>query len=650
VCTTTWNTQNRIVQAYGTQINLSGGNIGSVKHTYKTTYEVDPNGNITGLTRTAPDGNGNFVVMDSLRYGYTYAVDPVDGKLKLVNNKLNHVKDTVAKGRFDEDIDNQEDDNYDYTEIGEMKKDTAEGIDSIKWTVYGKIDEVFFSPSSGKHNLKFRYDALGNRVAKIANNKTTYYWRDAQGNTLAMETENTGVSSIDDCTTPSANTIEYSIYGSSRLGVYHDTMRYDIAIVSDYGRFLRTKTLRHYELTNHLGNVMSIVSDVKYRDGGAYKAHVVEAQDYFPYGMLMPGRVFEACEDPNSASYKIGLKMQYTFGFGGMLKDDDIRGKGRSLEFGGRSIYSPLTGRFGSVDPDIKNYPYLSGFAYANNSPMMFADREGKGPEVKIMGNTVYARGTIYIYGNSNTIGYQKIIKGQLQNSLVDWQYPKEGKDPTDIHATDGFNIPNANHIDFSQVNVVVEDNYVRLKGNMANAQASDLFLFVDYQAATDGKNAFENPSFVLGNVGYINFAQAVSTSFTTLIHELGHWLGWFNPNIYDEQNGVQQPTHQFRPSYNATQGGHYSAMHGAWGRSWRTPMKSDLGYLGTQFGEYNLLNPNQPNYSPYMGVRDKDGNPIIFKSNGFFTSGTQATEFSNQYSGLVGGGTMDGCNEDCEY
>jgi YD repeat-containing protein len=204
--------------------------------------------------------------MDSLRYGYTYAVDPVDGKLKLVNNKLNHVKDTVAKGRFTEDIDNQGDDNYDYTQIGEMKADKAEGIDTIKWNVYGKVDEVFFSQASGKHNLKFRYDALGNRVAKIANNKITYYWRDAQGNTLAMETQNTGAPSGAECQTTSANTIEYSIYGSSRLGVYHDTLNYNTTILSSYGQYLNTKTLRHYELTNHLENVMAVVSDVKYRD------------------------------------------------------------------------------------------------------------------------------------------------------------------------------------------------------------------------------------------------------------------------------------------------------------------------------------------------------------------------------------------------
>ncbi|XZF15207.1 polymorphic toxin type 43 domain-containing protein [Chitinophagaceae bacterium MMS25-I14] len=54
---------------------------------------------------------------------------------------------------------------------------------------------------------------------------------------------------------------------------------------------------RQYELTNHLGNVMATVSDKRFdkdynNDGrrDAYKAEIRTAYDYYPFGMLMPGR------------------------------------------------------------------------------------------------------------------------------------------------------------------------------------------------------------------------------------------------------------------------------------------------------------------------------------------------------------------------
>ena len=54
---------------------------------------------------------------------------------------------------------------------------------------------------------------------------------------------------------------------------------------------------RHYELTNHLGNVQATVLDrasprLKAADSSllGYKADISTAQDYYPFGMLMPGR------------------------------------------------------------------------------------------------------------------------------------------------------------------------------------------------------------------------------------------------------------------------------------------------------------------------------------------------------------------------
>jgi len=64
------------------------------------------------------------------------------------------------------------------------------GIDLITWTVTGKVSEVIFDTNK-TYNLAFRYDPMGNRIAKIQKPKNwtdeeewtiTWYARDAQGN------------------------------------------------------------------------------------------------------------------------------------------------------------------------------------------------------------------------------------------------------------------------------------------------------------------------------------------------------------------------------------------------------------------------------------------------------------------------------------
>jgi hypothetical protein len=95
-----------------------------------------------------------------------------------------------------------------------------EKIDQILWTVTGKVSEVVFDPAKQNYNLAFRYDPMGNRIAKIQkphnslSNCTTWtvtwYSRDAQGNVLAVYNK-----SQDSLT---FRATEFNIYGSSRIG------------------------------------------------------------------------------------------------------------------------------------------------------------------------------------------------------------------------------------------------------------------------------------------------------------------------------------------------------------------------------------------------------------------------------------------------
>ncbi|MCY1531254.1 hypothetical protein D9M68_664740 [compost metagenome] len=59
-----------------------------------------------------------------------------------------------------------------------------------------------------------------------------------------------------------------------------------------------------------------------------------------------------------------------------MEKDNELKGKGNSLDFKFRAYDSRL-GRFMSVDPLYKKYPWNSNYAFAENSPIRGIDLEG---------------------------------------------------------------------------------------------------------------------------------------------------------------------------------------------------------------------------------------------------------------------------------
>ncbi|MBK9327723.1 MAG: hypothetical protein IPM95_00120 [Sphingobacteriales bacterium] len=374
----------------------------------RTSYTYDKNGNILKLNRSSYTAAAptTAALMDSLTY--IYPVNATTGKL--TNNKLYHVNDLqTSKTAFTEDIDDQgvlgaqlAGANYDYDAIGQLTKDNAENIDSIRWNVYGKIEKIFFK--NGKPAMEFLYDATGNRIAKLLKNAkhpvpagkdstydATYYWRDAQGNVLATESKRFyPIPGTFTGTTPlggwqgHAVDVEYNLYGSSRLGTYQDTIRYDITTPSVYGQYVRYSARRQYELSNHLGNVMATLSDVKTYAAGTkgavgYQARVLTAQHYYPFGMQMPGK------NVTLASYS--SLNRYRFGFNGKEKDDEVKGQGNSYDYGFR-IYDSRIGRFLSVDPLINDYPWYAPYQFAGNKPIIAIDLEGLEEKIVIYNNT----------------------------------------------------------------------------------------------------------------------------------------------------------------------------------------------------------------------------------------------------------------------
>ncbi len=122
-------------------------------------------------------------------------------------------------------------------------------------------------------------------------------------------------------------------------------------------------------MSNHLGNVLVTVSDKRIavdsdNDGliNYYNADVVTANDYYPGGMQMPGRTFQAGS-------------RYRYGFNGKEKSDEIA-EG-DLDFGAR-IMDVRLGRWLAVDPMKAKYTAFSPYNFAINNPISNIDYDGR--------------------------------------------------------------------------------------------------------------------------------------------------------------------------------------------------------------------------------------------------------------------------------
>ena len=287
---------------------------------YKNTFGYDANGNIDTLTRYSSTG----IMFDNFSYKYLR-----DASGNLVQNRLYHVKDAATPLTSGEDITDQgafvsdadkinKKNNYNYDEIGNLKKDSAEGIANIEWTVYGKVKSITRRNGFNKtvnsvliypSDLEFFYDPTGNRIAKIEKTrdasglkpasewKTTYYVKDAQGNEMAVYKMQPVTINGNPATT--FRLTEQPMYGSSRLGTKYDTL--ELISASQQGSvFTHTLGNKQFELSNHLMNCLSTVSDrkVQHNDGSGnvafYSACLISSQDYMPFGSIMTGRNFSS--------------------------------------------------------------------------------------------------------------------------------------------------------------------------------------------------------------------------------------------------------------------------------------------------------------------------------------------------------------------
>mgnify|MGYP006146740269 CR=1 FL=1 len=361
---------------------------GTSTDVHRTNYTYDPNGNILELNRW--DNLGTK--MDEFFYDY----ENVGSGFKRNTNKLRRVLDVATASLVTTDLkpgqlplvngDNTTD-NYQYDDIGNLTKDVLEGIDDIEWRVDGKIAAVRGLDQTDQSDVEFTYDPMGNRISKLVKKRTngiisdpsqwvqSTYVRDAQGNVMMIyKTELASLSTNTYISTTKAT--EANVYGSSRLGVENlnltlstkSTVYYLDNFSLDGNLNLSTDVLtlergkKQFELSDHLGNVNTTVSDVKFLDGnGDFSAYVTSASEVYPFGM----------KKPNPKNVSGG----YRYGFNGMEKDDELH-EG-SYDFGAR-MYDCRIGRWSAVDPKAVKYSGMSPYIYVGDNPIIFIDPTGE--------------------------------------------------------------------------------------------------------------------------------------------------------------------------------------------------------------------------------------------------------------------------------
>jgi RHS repeat-associated protein len=306
-----------------------------------TRYAYDRNGNLTEVERWGDaDGvcPGKF---DDLRYTYEAS-----------SNRLLHIDDdTVANTACDSDIDDQgifqaADTNYGYDAVGRLVRDRAEGITSVAWS---GTDKVLSVGKSGVSEIAFAYDGLDRRISKTAGETKTLYVRHPDGRILATY-KITGTETV-----PQLE--EHVLYaGTKRIGTRLPHTPSEEAV------FEVARGNSRYELVDQVGSVLAVVSG---------DSEVASAADYYPFGMLRPGR---------ERSFAAGTR----FGFGGYEKDDELKSLGASYVTDAR-FYDSRVGRWLSPDPLFASNPEncvkspadCALYTYALNDPINITDPTG---------------------------------------------------------------------------------------------------------------------------------------------------------------------------------------------------------------------------------------------------------------------------------
>jgi len=98
---------------------------------------------------------------------------------------------------------------------------------------------------------------------------------------------------------------------------------------------------------------------------------------------------------------EIGCPRAYRFGFNGKENDNEVKGNGNQQDYGFR-IHDTRLGRFLSIDPLYRNFPWNSTYCFSENRPIDGIDLEGK----------EWSKASYYDpFAQANRVNYHVVIK-----------------------------------------------------------------------------------------------------------------------------------------------------------------------------------------------------------------------------------------------
>ncbi|RFM27496.1 RHS repeat domain-containing protein [Deminuibacter soli] len=192
------------------------------------------------------------------------------------------------------------------------------------------------------------------------------YKQDVSANLKALYARMNAIDlKIEELIVPESKVVEQAVYDQFKGETSEIT--YLPGLGAGY-TFTAVRGQKVYELTNHLGNVLATVSNRRQPVSlnnttiDHYEPVVMSATDYYPFGMEMPGRVY------NGSGYR--------YGFNGKENDNEVKGEGNEQDYGMR-IYDTRLARFLSIDPMSSKFPMLTPYQFASNKPIIAVDLDG---------------------------------------------------------------------------------------------------------------------------------------------------------------------------------------------------------------------------------------------------------------------------------